>query len=764
MAQGHIGLTTERSLPTREAKTQQAHPNVVYIVLDDVGFAQLNCYGSTIETPNINALAADGLRYNNFHTTAICSATRASLLTGANHHAVGVSTVVDSLDGDFPNATGCIDPHYGTTAEVLREYGYANFAVGKWHLTPFKETTAAGPFHNWPLGKGFDRYYGFLEGMTDQYNPDLVQDNARIPLPKPASEGYHLSEDLADKAIEYVGRQHAVYPEQPFFLYLAFGAGHQPHQAPKAYVDKYKGKFDAGWDVIREQWFENQKKLGIVPEDAVFNPRNEYVQPWNSLSDKEKKLYARYMEVYAGYIDHADAQIGRVIDFLKHIGVYDNTIIVLLSDNGASAEGGKTGGVNGEKNYNLNLKRDNVDVSYDRIDEIGVSEYTNPHYPIGWANAGNTPFVWYKTWVHNGGVKDPLIVTYPALIQDKGGIRTQYAHVSDITPTVLDILGLEKPESIRGVAQQPYQGISFKYTFADPKAPSQKITQYYEMVGNRAIYHDGWKAVVNHATAGYDDYENDKWELYHVAEDYTESKDVATQYPEKVRELQEIWYHEAGKYGVLPLAANESYWAGDPKHPFRFPSYKKQYIEGQKFTYTHVVTPFDITMRTRFNQRSHTVTVKLHHTKGNNGILYTTGARFGGYVFYVQENHLKFTYNYDQEAYYTAISKDELPDGALTLSYTLKLTGAAPGHMVSDGPVGHVHIYVNGKEQGETIVEHFSFMMEALSGLKDGNATEVSPDFTLPFEYPAELEEVTLEAEGIPANQDHRFEEIFAID
>ncbi|MGN1085514.1 MAG: sulfatase-like hydrolase/transferase, partial [Porcipelethomonas sp.] len=314
---GSIGITADDSVSSHEEERKIPNsPNILYIVLDDVGFAQLGCYGSTINTPNIDKLAAGGLRYNNFHTTAICSATRASLLTGANHHSVGIRTVVDTLDGSFPNQTGYLDPHYATTAEVLKEYGYTNLAVGKWHLTPFEEATDAGPYQNWPLGKGFDRFYGFMEGYTDQYTPDLVKDNERIKPPKSPEEGYHLSEDLADQAIKLVNRQHTVYPEKPFFLYFALGAGHAPHQAPKEYIDRYKGKFDDGWDKIREQWLENQKRLGITPENTKLNPRNEFVKAWDELSDNEKKVYARYMEVYAGFLEHADAQIGRVIDYL----------------------------------------------------------------------------------------------------------------------------------------------------------------------------------------------------------------------------------------------------------------------------------------------------------------------------------------------------------------------------------------------------------------------------------------------------------------
>ncbi|MGN0553264.1 MAG: arylsulfatase, partial [Oscillospiraceae bacterium] len=537
---GSIGITEGDSISSYTHEPAVKRPNVVYIVLDDIGFAQLGCYGSNIETPNIDALAAGGLRYNNFHTTAICSATRASLLTGANHHTVGIRTVVDTLNGSYPNQTGYLDPHYATTAEVLKEYGYTNFLVGKWHLTPFNEATDAGPYHNWPLSKGFDRFYGFMEGYTDQYEPDIVIDNQRVLQPGDRGKDYHLSADLADQAIKLLNRQHTAYPDKPFFLYFAPGAGHAPHQAPKEYIDKYKGKFDAGWDEIREQWLSNQKKMGITPENTTLNPRNEYVKAWADCTDDEKKVYAKYMEVFAGFLDYTDAQIGRVLDYLRAIGEYDNTVIVLISDNGASAEGGKNGRINQEKSLSIVEDNNNVELTLPHLDELGSNRYTNPHYPVGWANAGNTPFQWYKSFVHSGGVKDPLIVSYPNGIKAKGEVRSQYLHVIDIAPTILDIIGVEKPSHIKGVPQNDYHGVSFAYTFDDASAPNRKHTQYYEQTGNRGIWHDGWKAITVHI--GTKDFINEKWELYHTDEDFSESVDLADKYPEKLRELVALWY------------------------------------------------------------------------------------------------------------------------------------------------------------------------------------------------------------------------------
>lgn len=739
---GFIGITEEDSISSHEiAKNIPNRPNIVYIVLDDVGFAQLGCYGSTIHTPNIDKLAGNGLRYNNFHTTAICSATRASLLTGANHHTVGISTVVDTLDGSYPCKNGYLDPHYATTAEVLKEYGYTNFAVGKWHLTPFAEATDAGPFHNWPLGKGFDRFYGFMEGYTDQYTPDLVKDNERIRPPKSPQEGYHLSEDLAQQAIRLVSRQHLIYPEKPFFLYFALGAAHAPHQAPKEYIDRYRGKFDDGWDKIRERWLENQKRLGIVPEDTRLSERNEFVKPWDSLTDDEKKVYARYMEVYAGFLEHADAQIGKVVDYLEEIGVLDDTVIVLLSDNGASAEGGKNGRINQEKSLNLLEETDNVAKTLPHLEELGSSEYSNPHYPVGWANAGNTPFQWYKSWVYSGGVKDPLIISYPRGIQARGEIRTQYLHVVDIAPTVLEILGVTKPSHIKGVPQKDYHGISFRYTFDAPDAQNRKHIQYYEQTGNRGIWKDGWKAITNHIRT--DDYITEEWELYHTDEDFSETVNVAEKYPEKLQELIALWYVEAGKYGVLPLGSGP-YLVKTPEQLMKIGAKNKFYIEAQKFSYEKVLYPMDISRNTMFNRRNHKISVVINHSASNEGILYSAGNRFGGYTLYIKENHLAYVYNYHREQMFHVVSRDELPEGSIRVCLQFVLT---------ERGTALARLFVNGKEQGETEITGFIFMMETHAYLKDGGSSAVSDDYTLPFEYPAPLDEVTLEAASFFADR-----------
>lgn len=735
-------------------KAVQGAPNVVYIVLDDVGFAQINCFGSNINTPNINRLAQEGLRYNNFHTTAICSATRASLLTGANHHAVGVSTVVDTMEGDSVNTRGCIDPEYATTAEVLKEYGYTNYAVGKWHLTPFSETGQAGPFHNWPLGKGFDRFYGFLEGMTDQYNPSLVKDNERIRPPYSAKEGYHLTEDLAEQAIRFVGTHHVVYPERPFFLYFATGAQHAPHQAPKEYIDRYKGKFDEGWDVIRERWFENQKKLGIIPANTELNKRNEAVPAWDSLSADEKKLYARFMEVFAGFLEHTDEQIGKVLDYLDKIGVTDNTIFVLLSDNGASSEGGLNGGINHENMPNLYISAENVKTGLEHIDEIGTSEFTYPHYPAGWANVGNTPFQWYKSWVHAGGVKDPLIVKYPKGITEPGGIRNQFVHVIDIAPTILDVIGVEKPSHVKGVPQKAYHGVSFANTFSDENAEAKHKVQYFEQLGNRGIYKDGWKAVTNHGTNGAH-YEKDIWELYYVAEDYSESDNVADEYPEKLQELIQEWFVQAGKYDVVPLSNAVYPWLVKDFSEMTLDTTDKFYVEEQNFVYENIDYPVDIWTKSMFNQRNHRIKITFEYKKGYEGVLYSAGHRFGGYGIYVKDGQVKYSYDYRLEQWYVIASQNDLVEGENTVELLFKLNGYT---------AAYAELYLNGTLQGTVDILKFEFNYETRSTFKSASTTEINPEYEAPFEYPGEIKYAQLYAASAFVDKQEYLDKFFAID
>lgn len=529
-------------------KILEGAPNVVLVVLDDTGFAHFGCYGSTIETPTIDALAAGGLKYTGFHTTALCSPTRASLLTGRNHHAVGMRSV-SNMDTGFPNMRGAVTKSAGTIAEILREQGYATYCAGKWHLAPMLECTAAGPFHNWPLQCGFDRYYGFLQGETDQFRPELTVDNHFIRAPGRLEDGYHVSEDIVDQAMGFIRDTKSLIPEKPFFLYLPFGATHSPHQVPKSYMDKYRGRFDAGWDVVRDEWFARQMELGVIPGNTQLAPRNPGVRPFADLSENEQRFANRLQEAFAAMLDHTDAQIGRLREFLEDdMNVLDNTIFIVMSDNGASQEGGPTG-ILDEMRY-FNGMGEDIEAAVRRLDDIGGPE-SHSNIPWGWAQAGNTPLKWYKQNTHGGGVRDPLIIHWPNGLGKPGESRRQFCHAMDIVPTLLDLLDIEPPEQVNGVPQMPIHGTSIAPTFKDADASLDRSVQYFEMLGHRGIWHNGWKAVTHHR--GGTPFDEDRWELYNLDEDFSECNDLAQAQPELVKKMVGMWWVEAEKHGVLPL-------------------------------------------------------------------------------------------------------------------------------------------------------------------------------------------------------------------
>ena len=663
---GVIGRTYRESTPwwPEPARAPEGAPNVVFVVLDDVGFAHLGCYGSDVETPTMDRLAGNGLRYTNFHTTAMCSPTRAALLTGRNHHAAGVGAVAEYAVG-FPGYQGFLTKRAATLAEVLGPRGYSTFAVGKWHLMPLRDATAAGPFDYWPVRRGFDRWYGFPGGYTDQWSPELYEDDHAVEPPATPEEGYHLSEDLVDRAIGYVRDQQSVAPERPFFLYLAFGAAHWPHQVPKPFVEKYRGRYDEGWDAARERWLARQVELGIVPPGTELAPRDPDVPAWDSLSPDERRLAARHMEVYAGFLDHTDVQLGRLVAFLEQIDRLDNTLLVLLSDNGASDEGGRLGCVNVYKSYSAKIE-EGPEVGLDALDRLG-DPTTNPHYPTGWAQAGNTPLKWYKKDVHGGGVRDPLIVHWPARITDKSARRTQYHHVVDVAPTVLDLLGIEAPTVVGGVPRLPVHGTSMAYTFDAPEAPTRKRSQYYEMLGDRALWHEGWKAVARHAKGS--DFDADRWELYHLDADYAEARDLAAERPEKLRELVERWWTEAGRNGALPLddRDGERIAAGGRRDPRR------------TFTYFPGMARVEHWNTPNVTNRSYTIMADVEiPTGGAEGVLLAAGGRFGGYVLFVQDGRLIHEYNFGEERYVLTADRPLTP-GRHTLTFAFTKTGQCRG-------------------------------------------------------------------------------------
>jgi len=563
--QGVIGKTLNDSKEwwANPAKAPVGAPNIVWIVIDDVGFGASSAFGGVIRTPTLDSLANNGLRYTNFHTAAICAPTRSALLTGRNSHFVhegGFSHI--SMSAGFPGYDGRVPSNDGTIAEILRDNGYNTFAVGKYGITPDEEATDVGPFDHWPSGKGFDHFFGFLGSQTDQYKPDLVEDNAHV-----TPDGRHLSEQITDKAISYIARQEKTAPGKPFFLYYAPGATHAPHQVDKYWSEQYKGKFDEGWDVFREKVLNNQKRLGIIPANAQLPPRNPRIEEWKSLTTDQKKLFVRFMEVYAGYLTYTDYQIGRVVNYLKENNLLENTLIyVIIGDNGASKEGTTEGVIEPRSNSaRKKNKEDYLKTNLEDIDSIGTANaFTN--YPLGWAQAANTPFrEWKQDADAEGGTHNPLIVFNPKLIKDKGTIRTQYGYVIDLLPTTLEFLGIKAPEYIRGIKQDSIQGTSLFYSFNDAKAPSRHIVQHYYIFGSRSIYYNGWKAEAAHHPDNVDfdfkpnetvvdkSFDADVWELYNLNDDFNERNNLAKKYPEKLEELKKIFDEQAKINHLYPL-------------------------------------------------------------------------------------------------------------------------------------------------------------------------------------------------------------------
>jgi arylsulfatase A-like enzyme len=573
---------TARYVPYR--RPAPGAPNVALIVLDDIGFAQLGCFGSAIATPNIDRLAAAGLRYNRFHVTSICSATRAALLSGRNHHAVGMGMTMETPLG-FPGYSGRIPKSAALLPRILRDAGYATMAVGKWHLCPRGEYSAAGPMDRWPLGQGFERFYGFLAAETSQWDPPLVQDNTQLEPPRTPEEGYHLSADLADRAIRMVQDQRQAAPDKPFFCYLATGAAHAPHQVPAGWTEPYHGRFEHGWEAERTAVFGRQLAAGLVPAGTELTARPPWIPEWESLPAGERRLFARYMEVFAGFVTHADAQIGRFLDFLAASGDLEDTLVLVLSDNGASAEGTQTGTIN-EPHAWLGQAED-VTEALLHIDELGGHRAFN-HYPWGWAWAGNTPLQLWKRYAWLGGVRTPLIAAWPGRLAEPGTVRSQFCHAVDLFATVLEVAGVPVPDTVDGVTQQPVDGLSLTATFGDPAAASPRRTQYFEMHGSRGIYHDGWKATTDYVSplfgerallTGSHDFDSDHWALFDLDEDFAEARDRSATEPERVQALRELWWAEAGRNQVLPL------WEG-PKsrtgiHPGEYPAPREMsYLPG----------------------------------------------------------------------------------------------------------------------------------------------------------------------------------------
>ncbi|WP_027368993.1 arylsulfatase [Desulfocurvibacter africanus] len=757
---GRIGRTLDESEPAwpQPTRAREQSPNIIFFVWDDVGFGQMSAYGGFCETPTLDRLAGQGLRYANFQTTALCSPTRGCLLTGRNHHTLGLSAITE-LSLGYPAHNGYMGFEHGFLSEMLLEHGYNTFAAGKWHLTPPEETTTAGPFHRWPLGRGFERYYGFLGGDTDQWHPDLTHDNHPVTPPAKPEEGYHLNIDLADRAIEFIKDAKVNAPDKPFFLYYATGAGHAPHHVEKQWIDKYKGRFDMGWDEYRKAVFERQKALGLLPTGAELSDHDPDVPAWDSLPEEARRMYARQMEVYAAFMEQTDHHFGRVMDFVETLGELDNTLVIVISDNGASAEGGVHGTFNEALFFNSveETLKDNLK----HFDDWGGPN-TFPHYSWGWTWAGDTPFRRWKRETYRGGTSDPCIVCWPKRIRARGEVRHQYAHVTDIVPTVLAALSLDAPATIRGVPQSPIQGVSFAHTFDDAKAPTRHHTQYFEMFGHRAIYHDGWRAVCPFPGPSFaeaaeqgrffgmplsaeilDDLDAHGWELYHVAEDPSERRNVAAEHPDKLHEMVQRWYTEAGRYGVLPLASADMQRMNVARPTVSRPRERYVYYPGG--------APVSFAAAPRLYNRPHSITAEVEIPEGGaEGVLMTQGSRNAGYALYVKDGRLHYVHNYVGLELFKVSSVEPLPTGKLRLRYEFEPTGK-PDLRSGKGSPGRAQLYMNGTIVGNLEMPLSTPSMFGVLGASCGYAaydSVIPEDYEAPFPFSGRIDQVVVDVSG----------------
>lgn len=744
---GHISeyfKDSERDFPLNPTPPAGA-PNVILILLDDVGFGATSTFGGPVATPALDKLAARGLRYTQWHTTALCAPTRAAILTGQNHHEAGFGGIPEVATG-FPGYNGILPDTSVTVGQILRDNGYNTAWFGKNHNTPDYETSQAGPFRQWPNAMGFEYFYGFIGGDTNQWAPALTE-NTR-PVEPPADDpDYHLTTDLADRAISWIRNQQSTAPNKPFFVYFAPGATHAPHHAPKAWIDRFKGQFDQGWNAVSRETFERMREQGIIPASARHNPLPGEVTDWDALEADRKKVYARMMEVYAGFLAHTDHEIGRMLDAVEDLGAADDTLVIYaVGDNGASAEGGFTGTLN-EIAADFNSYRpDVVADAMGRLDEIGGPTTYN-HYPVGWAMAMNSPMRLAKRQAsHFGGTRNGLVIAWPGHIDDEGALRTQFHHAVDITPTILQATGIQAPRTANGIEQKPMAGVSMAYTFdaAGKDAPSRRTTQYFEIGGTRAIYDNGWIAATTHGLLPWSDeasefdFENDPWELYDLSQDFTEFEDVARQHPEKLAELKAKFMDEARKRQVLPLndqnaALFNARVAGRPAGP----------VEGlDTLTYYPGMVRLPEGSAPDVKNRSYTLTADIEIPAGGaNGILVTQGGLFSGWALMLQDSRPAFVYNWMQEDF-TTISGDPLPPGKHTVAFDFTYDGGGLGK----GGTGV--LTVDGRQVAQQRIERTvpnRFSLDETMDVGQDTGTAVSPDYRVPNAFTGTLEKVVVE-------------------
>ncbi|MFI1168683.1 arylsulfatase [Streptomyces sp. NPDC020801] len=753
---GVIGRTADVSSPAwpEPMRAVPGAPNVLFIVLDDTGYGQFGCYGSPIRTPSLDKLASGGLLYNNMHTTALCSPSRSCIITGRNHHSNGMAAVTEMATG-YPGYNGNIPFENGFLSEMLLQHGYNTYMLGKWHLMPSEQESPAGPYDRWPLGRGFERFYGFLGGDTNQWYPELVYDNHQIEPPRSPEQGYHLTEDLADTAIAFISDAKQVAPDKPFFMDFSTGATHAPHHVPQEWADRYRGQFDDGWDAYREKTFANQKQFGVAPPDSELSRHDPDVPQWESLSPDARRLAARMMEVYAGYLSHTDHQIGRLLDYLAETGELDNTLIMVVSDNGASAEGGATGTTNEAQFFNN--APEPLEDSLRAIDELGGPRLFN-HYPWGWTWAGNTPFRRWKRETYRGGASDPFLVHWPRGIKARGEIRTQYAHLVDMVPTVLDVLGAEPPGTIKGVTQSPLHGVSFAHTFDDGSAPTRHDTQYFEMLGHRAIDHRGWRAVCPWPGPSFSESDKPfgtpitaemlseldahKWELYHLDEDFAETRNVAAEHRDKLIEMISLWYAEAGKYGVLPI---------DSSTLQRMTTERPQITQARdSYTFRPGTQTLTSAVAPRVLNRPHSITADVGiPADGAEGVLISQGTSAGGWSFYISDGRLRYTHNYVGRSLHTVSSSDPIPTGRHELRFEFEPTGK-PDLAAGKGAPGRAELYIDRHLVAAADFPVTTPIMFNPGGLTCGAnpGPPVTADYSSPFHFTGEIHTVTMDLSG----------------
>ncbi len=696
-------------------------PNIVVILFDDVGLSDFGCYGSPIETPAIDEIAARGLRYSGFHTTAMCSTTRSALLTGRNHHSVGMGCLAN-FDSGYPGYRGKICREAGTLPEMLKPHGYNSYMVGKWHVTPLDETGPTGPHDGWPLGRGFDHYYGFMDAETDQYAPELVRDNTPVTPPGTYETGYHLTEDLTDEAIRYVADHVADKPDKPFLLWLAYGACHAPHQAPQDLILKYDALFQDGWDAERDRRLARMIEMGLVPAGTTIPPRNDFVGPWDDLDADAKRLFCRLQGAYAAMLDQADRNIARLTRFLDTAGLTDDTLILILSDNGASQEGLGYGFVNAMGPYNM--RPETIAEKIARIDDIGGPD-THSNFPLGWAMAANTPVRRYKQNTHGGGIRDPLVVSWPNRLPARGEVRHQFAHAVDLVPTLLELIGINTPESVAGVPQMPLEGVSFAASLTDAAAPERDTPQYFEMFGHRGIIHRGWKAVAFHPPGT--PYASDKWELFNLAEDFAETNNLAEQHPEKLEELIDLWWQEAEAHQVLPL---------DDRFGPRFAENAARRL-GDRRVFTFHKGMGHIPTDTAPDLRARSYRIEAHATiaDGDEGVLIAHGDATCGYSLYLKDGRLHYDVNVGEHQFVT--SDAPVPAGKHVLS----------AHLAHGAP-GKAELRCDGERIGGGDIRFGFVNFISWSGLDIGHdrSSPVS-HYAAPFAFTGDLAKVVVTIE-----------------